>query len=1233
MIRQASPIALLSLAALAMWFCSSVELLSADGAGSLATYDTPADAQADPDFALQGEYQGDKLGVQVVALGDGNFSVVSYGGGLPGAGFDGKQKQELEADREDVIETVAGLKKVKRKSPTLDAKPPAGAIALFDGSRESLEKYWQPGAKLTADGLLAQGCSTAGTFRDFTLHVEFRLPYMPAARGQGRGNSGIYYQGRYETQVLDSFGLKGENNECGGIYTVRAPDVNMCLPPLAWQTYDVDFTAARWNAEGQKTADARLTVRLNGVLVQPDVPVPGPTTAAPVAESPEPGPIYLQDHGNPVRYRNIWLAPRDVDREARRPIVPGFERFYATAGADHVSGGRLLLGELGCTACHAAEPALADHLAPRPAPMLDKIGGRVRPEWLLEFLAHPRQTKPGTTMPDLLAGMSDAERAAKARALVSFLYPTGSLREARGNRQFAQHGEQLFQQVGCVACHDWPAGKAPPLAAAGAARPPLSGAGDSLPLPNLTEKYSIPSLAEFLQDPSHARPAGRMPSLNLNHDEARDLANYLVGDADVRPKRPNLSFAVYEGSWAKLPDFDELQPAKRGEVAGLDLTVAERTSNFGVRFTGFFHVPRAGDYIFHLGSDDGSRLAIDGRTIVDNDGVHPHSVSSGKATLGKGPHAIRVDYMQGGGEWTLELEYEGPGVSRQLADLAMWLTETSPAPQSPADDDDLFVFEPSQVPQGRELFVSLGCAACHQLQHEAQPLKAARIARALKDCRLDRGCLAPTAQIDGPADHTVATPAAPDFGLTAVQTEALSAALAVQAPAGPPSAAERVAHTMTALNCQACHVRGGVGGPTAERNPLFITTIPEMGDEGRLPPPLDGVGDKLADGWLRHVLGNGAKDRPYMLTRMPRFSSPEVAALADAFIAIDRRTEATVPKPTEPLSRVKSTGRFLAGDKALACVKCHTFGEHRATGIQALNLLTMTARVREDWFHRYLLDPSKYRPGTRMPSGFVGGHSTITSVYEGDPARQIGAIWAYLSDGDRAGIPDGLIADVIELKPETTPIIYRNFIEGLSPRGIAVGYPEHANLAWDADKFSLALVWHGRFIDASKHWTGRGNGNQTPLGDHVIRLDSTAPLAILDSVETNWPAVPPKEQGYRFGGYRLDRQGRPTFRYTGPGFSVEDKPLPVAAADDPYFERHMVVRAERPLARLYFRAGAASDIRPLADGSYLVGDSLKIRLRAGVGEAIVRAAAGGKELLAPVNFENGRAEIIEEIRW
>ncbi len=285
--------------------------------------------EADADYAFQGEYAGKigdmKMGVQVIALGEGKFQAVSYTGGLPGDGWDGKQKGHsagelrdgvLKFDNTEVrdgkmkIGDVTVLEKVSRESPTLGLKPPAGAVMLFDGSSADA---WQ-GGRLTEDKLLMQGCTSQRTFGSHRLHIEFRLPYQPQDRGQGRGNSGIYLQGRYEVQMLDSFGLEGKDNECGGIYSVSAPKLNMCYPPLTWQTYDIDFTAAKYDEDGKLTSNPRITVRHNGEVIHKDLELPGErnTTAAPVKAGSEPGPVYLQDHGNPVRYRNIWVVETDA---------------------------------------------------------------------------------------------------------------------------------------------------------------------------------------------------------------------------------------------------------------------------------------------------------------------------------------------------------------------------------------------------------------------------------------------------------------------------------------------------------------------------------------------------------------------------------------------------------------------------------------------------------------------------------------------------------------------------------------------------------------------------------------------------------------------------------------------------------------------------------------------------------------------------------------------------------
>ena len=178
------------------------------------TFETPEAAKADPAFAIQGEYVKDGSGIQIVAQGDEDFLIVIFKGGLPGEGWNGRDRQSLEGDLDDIADLTEGYTRVERKSSTLGAKPPSDAVVLFDGTNESLS-HWDDGAKITDDGLLIQGVTSKDRFQDFRIHLEFRTPYKPRARGQGRGNSGLYYQGRYETQVLDSFGLTGEQNETG----------------------------------------------------------------------------------------------------------------------------------------------------------------------------------------------------------------------------------------------------------------------------------------------------------------------------------------------------------------------------------------------------------------------------------------------------------------------------------------------------------------------------------------------------------------------------------------------------------------------------------------------------------------------------------------------------------------------------------------------------------------------------------------------------------------------------------------------------------------------------------------------------------------------------------------------------------------------------------------------------------------------------------------------------------
>lgn len=307
--------------------------------------------QVDTDYSYQGEYRGwqrsrpsarssEPVALQVIALGEGKFAASKYYGGLPGEGWFGGSRYELSGEltgdvvqlRSDdysvmvdgetaIIMTPDGrrageLQKVHRVSPTMGAAPPPEAIVLFDGT--STEHF--KGGKITEEGYLLAGADTVEPWTDFRLHGEFRIPYKPLARGQARGNSGFYLQSRYEVQVLDSFGLEGIENEGGSLYRTRRPDINMSYPPLQWQTYDIELISPRFDEQGNKLSNMRITVWHNGVLIHNNVEIENKTGAG-KPEGPEPLPTKLQEHSNPVVFRNIWIVPMDRVRDSSKSWV------------------------------------------------------------------------------------------------------------------------------------------------------------------------------------------------------------------------------------------------------------------------------------------------------------------------------------------------------------------------------------------------------------------------------------------------------------------------------------------------------------------------------------------------------------------------------------------------------------------------------------------------------------------------------------------------------------------------------------------------------------------------------------------------------------------------------------------------------------------------------------------------------------------------------------------------
>jgi hypothetical protein len=207
------------------------------------------------------------------------------------------------------------LSKIVRRPPKEGLKPPAGAVVLLsyrEGVKPDLAAWTNQNWKALDNGAMqvVKGATrTKDSFGDIEhFHIEFKLPLEPNNRGQGRGNSGVFLCDTFEVQVLDSFGLVHTSGDCGGLYNFKRADINACLPPEAWQTYDIKFRAPRLNSDGTIRENARLTVHHNGIKIHDDVEIPRPT-ANPKGKVKARGPIQLQDHGHPIQFRNIWLVP------------------------------------------------------------------------------------------------------------------------------------------------------------------------------------------------------------------------------------------------------------------------------------------------------------------------------------------------------------------------------------------------------------------------------------------------------------------------------------------------------------------------------------------------------------------------------------------------------------------------------------------------------------------------------------------------------------------------------------------------------------------------------------------------------------------------------------------------------------------------------------------------------------------------------------------------------------
>ena len=928
------------------------------------------------------------------------------------------------------------------------------------------------------------------------------------------------------------------------------------------------------------------------------------------------------------------------------PLVPGFERFgrpavIAKDPAASIDAGLLLLGELGCVNCHAPQPAAAGHVSVKAGPSLVGVGSRINPAWVIDYLKQPHTTHPSTTMPDALAHLPDREQA--ATALAHYLaadapFDDGAFPEA--SQAKADVGAALYERVGCAVCH-------------GSRLPNAVRLPDQVPLPQIDRKWSPSALDAFLRDAFALRPSSRMPALPLSDQDRRHLVASLLGPlpASRDDYRDVVAFngRAWRAAVQRLPATESLgPPAKTGLVKGFDVfTLAGQRDGVVVQLDGFLHAPRAGRYRMYLSSDDGSRVTVGDSVVVEHDGVHGASEREGSIDLQAGVHPIRLDYFEGQGFEGLQVDVVVPRGAR--LPLTAWVTpQRNDAPAvRPADAKPLgqdFPIDPILVDRGRDIFTAVGCANCHEM-HEANGERTVSrlFAPALAACQtVDRGCVSPEAAAAGPR-----------YGLDADQRAAIAAAvtwLASAEASQPPERKRSIDRAFTTLNCYACHERDGTGGVVpavaqldddgepvrkeAARDSLFTSAHAELGDEGRLPPSLTAIGDKLRPEFLRDVLHHGGRDRgAYMQTLMPKWHPPVVEPLATLLADDVRTTTATPPLAGHSAETIAEQGRHLVGSKALGCIKCHAFGGEKGQSLGVIDMARMPHRLRHDWFLAYVADPQRFRPGTRMPASWPEGKTFFPDILDGTASGQIEAVWRYLA-APAPKPPIGTGANPIELVPAGKPIIYRNFIAGAGLRAIAVGYPEKVSLAWDAELMRLALVWRGAFLDAGRHWSGRGGGLQPPLGDGVFAPEQAAAVAVLAEPSGPWPANP-RGSGGTFAGYTLDASGRPTFLWSIGGMQVRETIEPVIEGSSLSLRRTIRLHGRPKDGTAFFRPSAAAKVEAIADGWIRIDDRWRVRVTGdGLGDSLDISTTGALERRYPIIWTNAdTAEWTEELGW
>ncbi len=709
------------------------------------------------------------------------------------------------------------------------------------------------------------------------------------------------------------------------------------------------------------------------------------------------------------------------------------EQANAVFKAEHLAEqGRFLAEEASCVQCHrpADDNRMAKTLTNHQGPDLSQVGKRARPGWIERWLEDPHRLRPGTVMPQLFtADESGAvERHAVAKYLASLGGPVEDRDNGRGDKNSIAKGKKLFVATGCITCHGpYEAETKEPVKEADEPK----SAADNIhynprvyPLSNLGSKTAVETLAEYLKNPLAIDPSGRMPHMQLQGEEARDLARYLCQFRDEK-----ITSALSE------------TPAKEKLLAAFQ-RVETRSEEL-------------------------------------------------KA-------------------------FEGLSATGQVLDL------------------------------GKRIVIEKGCNNCHTIAPGGKPfanvLADVDLAGISQPARQQKGCLADDITKRGKA------PAFPfdDQGRAAMRAF-LKHGLAGAGSAAPTYEARA---TLQRFNCLACHSRDGEGGLT----PSLVESLRRFENaesaEAVSPPTLTGIAHKLRTTYMKQVLTGGARARPWMGLRMPQFGEPNVGKLPEHLAALEgTEPDDTIRKVAIDAAKIDA-GRFLVGKGAFGCISCHDIAGIPNGGTRGPDLAGMNQRVRYDWYTRWLEQPQRIQPGTRMPSIFTEGKSAVTKLYEGHGGQQAEAMWGYLSLGNNLPLPEGLeVAKTgMVLTVEDRPVLLRTFMPDAGSRGIAVGFPGHVAAAFDANTCRMAYSWTGPFLDVSPVWADRGGNPAKVLGARFWTAPAGCPVGVTTSAEPPdftrrnsdpaYGAALPEGKVFdgtallNFKGYSLDKNGAPTFHYT-----------------------------------------------------------------------------------------------------